>query len=143
MGIEAAEGQPDERQAERARLQAQSRKRTLRQVRDARDRLTSTTGTKRSFDYELMRVFAQNKRSAGLAIALIAAATGWVAGWVSNSVMGGAAALVVLAAHGFCILVARSFLKVPADRADLKSWRLRFVMAETVLGLAWVLASSS
>ncbi len=88
MGMEGAEGQPDERQAERARQHAQNRKRTLRQVRDARDRLTSTTGNKRSFDYELMRAFAQNKLSAAIAIALIAAATGWVAGWVTNPAMG-------------------------------------------------------
>lgn len=140
MGMEGAEGQPDERQAERARQHAQNRKRTLRHVRDARDRLTSTTGNKRSFDYELMRAFAQNKLSAALAIALIAAATGWVAGWVTNPVMGAGAGLIVLIAHGFCVLVSRSFLKVPADRADLRSWRLRFVIAETMLGLSWVLA---
>jgi two-component system cell cycle sensor histidine kinase PleC len=46
----------------------------------------------------------------------------------------------VLAAHGFCVLMARAFLRVPADKADLQSWRVRFVLAETVLGLAWVLA---
>ncbi len=140
MGVEAADGRAEERQAERAREHAQSRKRVGRQVRDARDRLTSTTGTKRSFEYELMRVFAQNKQSAGLAVALIAIATGWVAGWVSNPIMGVAGGGVVLAAHGFCVLMARAFLKVPPDKADLQSWRMRFVLAETVLGLAWVLA---
>jgi two-component system cell cycle sensor histidine kinase PleC len=140
MGVSAADGRPDDRQAERAREQAQSRKRVVRQVRDARDRLTSTTGTKRSFEYELMRVFAQNKQSAGVAVALIALATGWVAGWATNPGLGAAAGLIILVAHGFCILMARSFLKVAPDKADLASWRLRFVIAETMLGLAWVLA---
>ena len=92
MGVEAADGRAEERQAERAREHAQSRKRVVRQGRDARDRLTSTTGTKRSFEYELRRFCAHNQLSAGIAIALIAVHTVWVAdgrviitliGWVS------------------------------------------------------------
>jgi two-component system cell cycle sensor histidine kinase PleC len=140
MGVEVVGSGPGERQIERAREQAHSRKRVVRQVRDARDKLTSTTGTKRSFDFELMRLYAQNKMSAALAVVLLALATGWVAGWIANPVMGAIGAGAVLVAHGFVVLLAHSFLKVQADKADLKTWRLRFVLAEIVLGVAWVMA---
>jgi two-component system cell cycle sensor histidine kinase PleC len=140
MGVEVVGAEPGGRQAERAREHAQSRKRVVRQVRDARDKLTSTTGTKRSFEYELIRHYAQNKMSAALAVVLLAIATGGVAGWITNPVMGMIGASAVLVAHGFVILLCRAFLKVQPDKADLRSWRMRFVLAEMVLGLAWVLA---
>ncbi|MFX7747804.1 hypothetical protein ABTK03_20720, partial [Acinetobacter baumannii] len=78
-----------DRAAERAQKHAQSRKRVVRQVRDAREKLTSTTGTRRSFDFELMRLYAQNKLSAALAVVLLALATGGVAGWITDPLTGG------------------------------------------------------
>ncbi|WP_293421438.1 sensor histidine kinase [Phreatobacter sp.] len=140
MGVEVVGAEPGDRQAERAREHAQSRKRVVRQVRDARDKLTSSTGTKRSFEYELIRHYAQNKMSAALAVVLLAIATGGVAGWITNPVMGAVGAGAVLVTHGFVILLCRAFLKVQPDKADLRSWRMRFVLAEMVLGLAWVFA---
>ena len=47
---------------------AKRRRATAQQVRHARDRLTSTTGTRPAFDYELLRQFAQNRLSASLVI---------------------------------------------------------------------------
>ncbi len=101
MGMEGAEGQPDERQAERARQHAQNRKRTLRQVRDARDRLTSTTGNKRSFDYELMRALRAEQALRRHRHRPHCRRHRWVAGWVTNPAMGAGAGLIVLIAHGF------------------------------------------
>ena len=40
-------------------------------VREARDRLTSTSGTRPVFDYELLRQFAQNRLSGSLVIVLL------------------------------------------------------------------------
>lgn len=40
---------------------ARRRRESAQQVRDARDRLTSTTGTRVAFDYELLRQFAENR----------------------------------------------------------------------------------
>ncbi len=37
------------------------RRKAAQQVREARDRLTSTTGTRPAFDYELLRQYAQNR----------------------------------------------------------------------------------
>ncbi|MBN8942511.1 MAG: sensor histidine kinase [Rhizobiales bacterium] len=140
MSVEVAAERLSDRAAERAQKHAQSRKRVVRQVRDAREKLTSTTGTRRSFDFELMRLYAQNKLSAALAVVLLALATGGVAGWITNPLTGGIGAIAVLIAHGLVILLAHAFLKIQSDKADLRNWRLRFILAETVLALAWVLA---
>ncbi|MGH6675633.1 MAG: sensor histidine kinase, partial [Xanthobacteraceae bacterium] len=40
------------------------RRLAVQHVREARDRLTSTSGTRPVFDYELLRQFAQNRLSA-------------------------------------------------------------------------------
>jgi two-component system, cell cycle sensor histidine kinase PleC len=140
MSVEVV-GEPlGDRQAMRAERQAQSRKRVVRQVRDARERLTSTTGTRRSFELELMRAYAQNKVSAALAVLLLAVAVGWVSSSLTNPIMGIVGAGTVLVMHFFVILLARSFLKVEAEKIDIRTWRVRFVLAETMLGLSWVLA---
>ena len=57
---------------------AKRRRATAQQVRHARDRLTSTTGTRPAFDYELLRQFAQNRLSASL-VRQIAMASEWSA----------------------------------------------------------------
>jgi two-component system cell cycle sensor histidine kinase PleC len=44
------------------------RRAAAQHVREARDRLTSTTGTRPAFDNELLRLFAQNRLSASLVI---------------------------------------------------------------------------
>ena len=50
---------------------AKSRRLTPRRVREARDRLTSTSGTRPAFDYELLRQFAQNRLSGSLVVILL------------------------------------------------------------------------
>ena len=50
---------------------AKRRRAAAHYVRAARDRLTSTTGTRPAFDYELLRLFAQNRLSASLVILLL------------------------------------------------------------------------
>jgi two-component system, cell cycle sensor histidine kinase PleC len=45
-------------------------------VREARDRLTSTSGTRPVFDYELLRQFARNRLSASPVILLLVVTIG-------------------------------------------------------------------
>ena len=47
-------------------------------VRDARDRLISTTGTRPFFDLELLRQYAQNRLSASLVILLLVGTIGFL-----------------------------------------------------------------
>jgi two-component system, cell cycle sensor histidine kinase PleC len=61
-------------------------------VREVRDRLTSTSGTRPAFDYELLRQYARNRLSGALGMILLAGAVGLIstfwssAGWASLSV---------------------------------------------------------
>jgi two-component system cell cycle sensor histidine kinase PleC len=47
-------------------------------VREARDRLTSTSGTRPAFDHELLRQYAQNRISASLIILLLVGTVGFM-----------------------------------------------------------------
>src|SRR5215470_6857668 len=59
------------------------RRATAQHVREARDRLISTTGTRPAFDYELLRLFAQNRTSASLVILLLVATVGFLSSlWI-------------------------------------------------------------
>src|SRR5258708_39630771 len=88
---------PSERPlAKRRRLAAQ-------RVREARERLTSTTGTRVAFDYELLRQFAENRLSASLVVLLLIGTVGFLSSLWGGAVVGGAwpaAGLVVHAVIG-------------------------------------------
>ena len=58
-------------------------------VREARDRLTSTTGTRPAFDYELLRQFAQNRLSASLVILLLVGTVGFLSSLWTGAVTAG------------------------------------------------------
>ena len=60
----------------RPRSSARRRRAAAQHVREARDRLTSTTGTRPAFDYELLRQFAQNRLSASLVVLLLVGTVG-------------------------------------------------------------------
>ena len=65
---------------------APSTKRRLatQHVREARDRLTSTSGTRPVFDYELLRQFAQNRLSGSLVMLLLVVTIGAALGPVDR-----------------------------------------------------------
>src|SRR2546430_17536458 len=77
---------------------ATHRRHTTQRVREARDRLTSTTGTRPAFDYELLRLFAQNRLSASLAVLILVGTIGVLSGPWSRALEAGiwAAAAVMI-----------------------------------------------
>ena len=50
---------------------ARNRRATAQRVREARDRLTSTSGTRPAFDHELLRQYAQTRLSASFVVMLL------------------------------------------------------------------------
>jgi two-component system, cell cycle sensor histidine kinase PleC len=118
---------------------APSTKRRLatRHVREARDRLTSTSGTRPVFDYELLRQFAQNRLSGSLVILLLVLTIGllsalWTGALTSGVWTGGA-----LIIHLVIIRACRQFLDEPPATMNLRSWRLRFILLDLFFGVAW------
>lgn len=115
------------------------RKLVTREVKSVRERLTSSTGLERAFDYELLRVFAQYRMhgTAGaliLALCIGAAACLWVpvykvTAWLS----------VVILASAIMVVLCRRFLAQPASEVRIRLWRKALPAAEAFHGLAWTL----
>jgi two-component system cell cycle sensor histidine kinase PleC len=129
--LAAATATPDGSSSNRRRAAAQ-------RVRDARDRLTSTTGTRPAFDYELLRLFAHNRLSASLVTLLLVGTVGFLSSLWIGSVMAATWMIAVLVIHGIIITKCRQFLAEPAGSIDIRRWRLRFVVLDLLFGLAWI-----
>src|SRR5436853_2522167 len=89
---------------------AKRRRKALQRVREARDRLTSSTGTRPAFDYELLRLFAQNRISASLAVMLLVATVGFLSGLWAEPESAALWTAGVLVIHWLIALQCRQFL---------------------------------
>jgi two-component system, cell cycle sensor histidine kinase PleC len=98
-------------------------------VREARDRLTSTSGTRPAFDHELLRQYAQNRISASLIILLLVGTVGFMSSvWsgVQTACIWTAGVLVI---HAVMIAIPRK-----ADARKLnKGMAIAFRLARSVL----------
>jgi two-component system cell cycle sensor histidine kinase PleC len=106
-------------------------------VREARDRLTSSSGTRPAFDYELLRQYAQNRLSASLVILLLVATVGFMSSIWSGALTAGAWTAALLVIHAVMVAKCRQFLERQVGDVSTRAWRLRFVALELVYGLAW------
>ena len=107
-------------------------------VREARDRLTSSSGTRPAFDYELLRQYAQNRLSASLVMLLLVATIGFLSSLWTGAVTAGAWTASVLVIHAVMVSTCRRFLDQPVSEATAHQWRLRFIMLDLFYGLAWM-----
>ena len=118
---------------------ATHRRFTAQRVREARDRLTSTSGTRPEFDYELLRLFAQNRLSASAAVLILIATIGLLSGLRTNLVVASVWTVAVMLIHLIITMTCRKFLaEAPGDVA-LRPWRIRFILLDLFFGLAWML----
>ncbi len=107
-------------------------------VRDARDRLTSTSGTRPVFDVELLRQYAQNRLSASLVILLLVATVGFLSSLWTGAIAAGAWTASVLVIHAVIVTKCKQLLELPISAVDTKAWRFRFIMLDLFYGLAWM-----
>jgi two-component system, cell cycle sensor histidine kinase PleC len=114
------------------------RRAAAQRVREARDRLTSTSGTRPAFDYELLRQFAQNRISASLVILLLVGTVGFLSSLWGGTVRAGTWTAAILVVHLIFVTECRQFLAEPPAKADVRAWRQRFVALELFFGLAWM-----
>jgi len=115
-----------------------SRRATTRRVREARDRLTSTSGTRPAFDSELLRQYAQTRLSASLVVILLVVATGLLFGIWLLQPLAGYWTIGTLCIHGAIVSSCRRFLNTPASPAVTRKWRTRFVLLDLLYGLCWM-----
>jgi len=117
----------------------QRRRSIAKDVRAVREKLTSSIGLERAFDYELIRLFAQQRLGAAfplviLALAIAAASTIWTP--IQTT---GPRFVVVLAAMALMLALSRWFLNQDAGKVELQSWRRRFILGELLQGVSWAL----
>ena len=113
------------------------RRKIAKEVRAAREKLTSSIGLERAFDHELVRLFADYRLGASiplamLALAVTAAATVWLP--VAMLML---PLLVVLGSVGLTACLARWFLRQARETVSLSTWRRRFVLGELLHGVSW------
>ena len=117
---------------------ASHRRVTAQRVREARDRLTSTTGTRPAFDYELLRQFAQNRISASLAVLLLVGTVGFLSALWTGPVQASLWTAGVMVVHAGIVWQCRRFL-TEAPGLNIRRWRIRFALFDLIFGLAWTL----
>jgi two-component system cell cycle sensor histidine kinase PleC len=128
-----------EQKREADRASVQQRHGLRHTVRDARERLTSSTGLNRIHDYELVRLFAQSKMSAAIAMAV--SAIGITLGllvWVPPA-LAIAWCVIVLMTTGAGYALTQKFLALPQERANPITWRRHFMFMEFAAGVSWAL----
>jgi len=135
----AYDARGDEYATDAARAAHERRLRLTRSVREARDTLTSTGGIKPAFDYELLRVYAEHRIGASLALFLLIA----LVGTASSLWTGGSAAviwtLLALTIHSLNIAACRRFLSSPSKPEQLSRYRILFTLYDFMFGVSWVL----
>src|SRR5688572_3838788 len=82
-------------------------------VREARDRLTSTSGTRPAFDYELLRQYAQTRVSASLVIVLLVCTIGLLSSLWTGPINAGTWTAAVLVIHLVITRKCSQFLTEP------------------------------
>jgi len=114
-----------------------NRRAAAQRVREARDRLTSTSGTRPAFDRELLRQHAQTRISASYVVMLLVVATGLLFGFWMHPVSAAAWTCGMLCIHAAIIRNCLRFLGEPASLTATRKWRTRFVLLDLLYGLCW------
>jgi two-component system, cell cycle sensor histidine kinase PleC len=113
------------------------RRRATMEVRAAREKLTSSTGLERSFDYDLLRTFAQQHSGATFAMLILATAVGLAATlWVPPAPIA-MWVVIVVASTVLMSALSRRFQALKPDDVNLRSWRRSFVLAGILEGSSW------
>ncbi len=121
----------------RRRTQQAQRKRTSQEIKDAREKLINGTQIKPEFEHELLTMFARNEMGAAftmpaLSIIFSLASLFWAPAWEAILWL-----LMVIASKVLLLEQARRFLASPNSKNDIKTWRRRFILAESLNGVTW------
>ena len=108
-----------------------------RTVSDARQKLTSSSGTKASYDFELLSEYATTRLSGSWGMPVLIVALSLLALlWVKPLAVGiwsGA----VIATHFAVVLTCRQFLNAEKIEFEARRRTTTFIIVESIYGLAW------
>ena len=114
-----------------------TRRVAAQRVREARDRLTSSSGTRPAFDTELLRQYAQTRVSASFVVMLLVVATGVLFGLWKYAVPAAVWTVGMLCIHAAIIRNCRRFLGEQPTLAATRKWQTQFVLLDLLYGLCW------
>ncbi|MGY2907845.1 sensor histidine kinase [Bradyrhizobium sp. URHC0002] len=114
-----------------------TRRVAAQRVREARDRLTSSSGTRPAFDTELLRQYAQTRISASFVVMLLVVATGVLFGLWKYAVPAAVWTVGMLCIHAAIIRNCWRFLREQPSLAATRRWQTRFVLLDLLYGLCW------
>ena len=114
-----------------------TRRAAAQRVREARDRLTSTSGTRPAFDTELLRQYAQTRISASFVVMLLVVATGVLFGLWKQPCRPRPGPSACSASMPPSFAIAARFLGEQPSLAATRKWRTRFVLLDLLYGLCW------
>jgi two-component system cell cycle sensor histidine kinase PleC len=121
-----------------AAASATYRRAAQQRVREARDRLTSTSGTRPAFDQELLRQYARTRISASYVVMLLVVATGMLFGLWMQPLPAASWTVGMLCIHAAIMRTCYRFLAEPQTPASTRKWRTRFVLLDLLYGLCWM-----
>jgi two-component system, cell cycle sensor histidine kinase PleC len=101
-------------------------------VKETREKLGSSAGLNRSYDYELIRLFAAGKISASFAIALfIFGITGAMMFW-GNPIYSSIWCIVSLSVLYIHNILCVKFLSIDYDKVKIESWKIYIAISEFI-----------
>ncbi len=125
----------------RAQMGREPRRTSQKTVFDARQRLTSVSGTKASFDLELLDEYAGSRLSGALALpALLVILALFVSLWTPVLAAAIWAGIVILA-NTVVVLLCRQFKRASKSKLNAAQWTRRFIIGETAYGIGWSMLS--
>src|SRR5215208_2605293 len=119
-------------------IPANTRRAAAQRVREARDRLTSSSGTRPAFDRELLRQYAQTRISASYVVMLLVVATGLLCGFWMKPVSAAVWTCGMLFMQAVIIRFCGRFLAESPSLTPTGKWRTRFLLLDLLYGLCWI-----
>jgi two-component system cell cycle sensor histidine kinase PleC len=115
------------------------RREVARGVRSVREKLTSTSGLERAFDYELIRIYAEYRSGSGLPQILLGLAVAGASAFWVPPLIAATWALCLVAAALLSMVLSRRFLKQDAAAVPVRAWRRLFMAAEVLQSTSWAM----
>jgi two-component system cell cycle sensor histidine kinase PleC len=116
---------------------ARNRRLAAQRVREARDRLTSTSGTRPAFDRDLLRQYAQTRLSASLVVTLLVIGTGILFGFWMQPLTAAIWSCAMLCIHAVIVRACNRYLAEAPSPSGTRKWRMRFIGLDLLYGMSW------
>ncbi len=125
----------------RAQMGRELRRNSRNTVFEARQKLTSSSGTRASFDFELLDEYADSRISGMLALPSLLLILALFASLFVGPVPAAAWVGVVIVANLAVVLLCRRFKRADRSKFNPAQWTASFIAAETAYGISWSLLS--